>query len=53
LPSANGSGNVIALNGSNLLTSRKLIIAINGSKTIKGSLNATAALIEEVKIRNE
>ncbi|MFH1457911.1 MAG: hypothetical protein ABIG31_01940 [Candidatus Omnitrophota bacterium] len=48
-----GSGNVVALNGGDLLTSRKLVIDIRGSKPIKGSLNATATLIEEVKIRNE
>lgn len=46
-------GNVVPLNSGNLLTSRKLIIAIAGQKQINGSLNATAALTEEVKIRNE
>ena len=48
-----GSGNVVSLNGGDLLTSRKVVVVINGSKTIKGSLNATAELTEQVKIRNE
>ncbi len=48
-----GSGSVVALNGGDLLTSRKLVVLIQGSKPIKGSLNATSVLTEEVKIRNE
>ncbi|MFH0827324.1 MAG: hypothetical protein V1923_05535 [Candidatus Omnitrophota bacterium] len=48
-----GSGGIVSLNGGDLLTSRKLIVLINGSKPIKGSLNATSVLTEEVKIRNE
>ncbi|KPK98577.1 MAG: hypothetical protein AMJ95_03550 [Omnitrophica WOR_2 bacterium SM23_72] len=49
----NSSGSVVPLNDGDLLTSRKLILVINGTKPIKGSLNATATLTEEVKIRNE
>lgn len=48
-----GSGSVVSLNGGDLLTSRKLVVLIHGSKPIKGSLNATSVLTEEVKIRNE
>jgi len=49
----NGTGDVVPLNGGDLLTSRKLVVHIQGSKPIKDSLNATSELIEEVKIRNE
>jgi type II secretory pathway component PulJ len=47
------SESIVSLNSGDLLTSRKLIIDIVGQKQIRGSLNATATLTEEVKIRNE
>ena len=47
------AGNVTALNQGDLLTSRKLVIVIAGSKQVKSSLNLTCDLTAEVKIRNE
>ncbi len=47
------SNNVVPLNSSDLLTSRRLIIKIAGQKQVRGSLNTTATLTTEVKIRNE
>lgn len=48
----NSSGTVVALNASDLLSSKKLIILINGQRQVKNNLNINLTLTEEVKIRN-
>jgi len=47
------SNNIVALTSGNLLTSRKLVIVIVGQKQVRGALNASFTITEEVKIRNE
>lgn len=47
------TGSVVALNSTDLLTSGKLIASISGQKQVRGSLNTSCSLSEEIKIRNE
>ncbi|MDP2941107.1 MAG: prepilin-type N-terminal cleavage/methylation domain-containing protein [Candidatus Omnitrophota bacterium] len=47
------SGNAVVLNGSDLLSSRRLIALISVQKAIRGSLTAAFNITSEVKIRNE
>ncbi|MBI5144596.1 MAG: prepilin-type N-terminal cleavage/methylation domain-containing protein [Candidatus Omnitrophica bacterium] len=47
------SGGIVSLNQSDLSNSRKIIVTITCLKTVKGSLNLTSNLSQEVKIRNE
>ena len=47
------TGNIVTLNSTDLLTSRKLIASISGQKQVRGALNTGCSLSEEIKIRNE
>ena len=49
----NAGGAIVALNSTDLLTSRKLIVAVSAQKQVRGLLNTSCSLTEEVKIRNE
>ena len=49
----NNAGAVVAMNGDDLRTSRKVIVKISGAKLVRGNLTLSSVLDAEVKIRNE
>lgn len=49
----NSGGAVVALNSTDLLTSRRLVVVISAQKQVKGALNTSCSLTGEIKIRNE
>lgn len=51
LPFYSAAGVPLAVN--DILTSKKLVVIISGSKQVKGSIQVSFSLAEEVKIRNE
>jgi type II secretory pathway pseudopilin PulG len=47
------SGNVVALDSSSLLNSKRMIVVLTGQKEVRGTQNIGLTLTEEAKIRNE
>lgn len=49
----NSGGDIVSLNSTDLLTSRRLVVLISAQKQVRGALNTSCSLTGEIKIRNE